>query len=125
MQFSSCPLDRLSIQDFREISDWCIDSDRLRTMSMFKGKLAIRDFLESFEKLLVLVYSHEFKSVMRSISHLFEGDLLAVTSDGFVVYQINRTLASLGRDFADRRIADFKLISNVALLPTHLRMSLD
>ena len=41
MQFSSCPLDRLSIQDFREISDWCIDSDRLRAMSSFEGRLAI------------------------------------------------------------------------------------
>ena len=115
MQFSSCPLDGLSIQDFREISDWCIDSDRLRAMSSFKGRLAIRGFLESFEKLLVLVYSHEFKGVVRPISLILEGDLLAVTSDGFVVYQINRTLASLGRDFADRRVADFKLISNVAI----------
>ena len=125
MQFSSCPLDGLLIQDFREISDWCINSDRLRAMSSFKGRLAIRGFLEIFEKLLVLVYSHEFKGVMRSISLILEGDSLAVTSDGFVAYQINRTLASLGRDFADRRIADFKLISNVAIACNSPRMSLD
>ena len=42
--------------------------------------------MESFEKLLVLVYSDEFKGVMRSISLILEGDLLAVISDGFVVY---------------------------------------
>ena len=71
--------------------------------------------MESFEKLLVLVCSHELKGVVRSISLILESDLLAVTSDGFVVYQINRTLASLGWDFADRRIADFKLISIVAI----------
>ena len=58
-------------------------------MSSSKGRLATRGFLESFEKLLVLVYSDEFKGVMRSISLILEGDLLAVTSAGFVVYQIN------------------------------------
>ena len=71
--------------------------------------------MENYEKLLDLVYSHEFKGVMRSISLVLGGNMLDVASDGFVLYQINRTLATLGRDFADRHIGDFKLISKVAI----------
>ena len=53
---------------------------------------------------------------MRSTTLVLGGNLLDVASDGFVLYQINRTLATLGRDFADWHIGDFKLISQVAIV---------
>ena len=80
--------------------------------------------MESFEKLLVLVCSHELKGVVRSISLILESDLLAVTSDGFVVYQINRTLASLN-SFSptsvagtrlDRRTKGIRAIASIVLV---------
>ena len=102
-------------QHQRSISRICIYAIRVKVFQQSQlirnqKRLAVRDFLEN------LVYSHEFKGVMRSTTLVLGGNLLDVASDGFVLYQINRTLATLGRDFADWHIGDFKLISQVAIV---------
>ena len=115
LQFSSSPGVGLSIQHFREKYEWSVDSDRLRSLSSYKGRIAIRGFLENLEKVLILVYSAAFKGTTGLLSALLEGDALNVTSDGFIVYQIDRALASLGRDFADRRVSEFKMASAIQI----------
>lgn len=94
-------------------------------MSSFEETLGIRGFLENFEKLLVLVYSHEFRDVTRSISLILKGDLLAVTSDGFVVYQIYRTLAYWGGILRTGVLRTSNRSAVWLLHATHLQMSLD
>ena len=69
--------------------------------------------MENHEKVLLLVYFAAFKGVTGLLTTLLEGDALRITSDGFIIHQIDRALASPEQDFADRRVSGFKIVSAV------------